>query len=228
MTGPVALLSQAFALYKTKFSSVAVLGIPLFLATVITSLVTAGIDPASASEVLATLPTLTAAAVLAGLVSMAIEISLIESAAGRLKGYLPPAKKFLAVLWTSVLAGLLVLIGLVFLIIPGIILMIRYALALPVVVLESARGMAALKRSQELVKGHWWGVLGRLIFVAVVTGLLSMLIGLPFGAAGDDPTPLGQVMLAAAAGFLTVPLGAFYTYFMYRDLESQASDASLA
>ena len=59
---------------------------------------------------------------------------------------------------TRFFAGVIVLFGMAALIVPGIILAVRYFLIDYVVVLEGVGGEAALRRSAELTKGRRWPI----------------------------------------------------------------------
>jgi hypothetical protein len=86
-----------------------------------------------------------------------------------------------SMLAVSILMGIGVGLGLVLLIVPGILLAIRWAVATPVVMLEGLGARAAMHRSQELVRGHRKDVFRVLLNIWVRTGLAwfacSFLIG---------------------------------------------------
>jgi serine/threonine protein kinase len=77
-------------------------------------------------------------------------------------------KRWRAFLKTSIRVGLRILLGFILLIIPGIVMMIRYTLYAPIVLLEGLEKKAALKRARELVSRS------RLTVVKVV--VLQLLI----------------------------------------------------
>jgi hypothetical protein len=83
---------------------------------------------------------------------------------------------WLRVLLTALLQTLVVLIGFLLLIVPGIVLAIRLLLGSTVVVLEGESGVKALKRSMHLTKGHFWRLFGLLALLSV------MLFGMVFVA----------------------------------------------
>ncbi len=60
-----------------------------------------------------------------------------------------------------------ILAGLVLLVVPGILLLVWWALSYQAVVLESRDWFAALGRSRELVRGHFWTILGLLAVVEI-------------------------------------------------------------
>jgi hypothetical protein len=64
-------------------------------------------------------------------------------------------------------------VGLLFLIVPGIIVFTWFALAGPVVELEGAGVRAAFRRSRRLVRGHFWTVLLVLLPITLGSELLS-------------------------------------------------------
>jgi len=77
--------------------------------------------------------------------------------------------RFGALLGVSVLTGLGVGLGLLFLVVPGVILFTRWSLSVPVVMLEGLSPRAAMRRSSELVRGRWWSVFCVLLNVGLRT-----------------------------------------------------------
>jgi hypothetical protein len=111
-----------------------------------------------------------------------------------------------ALLAVSILMGIGVGLGLVLLIVPGILLAIRWAVATPVVVLEGLGARAAMRRSQELVAGHRKDVFRVLLNIWVRTGLAwlvcSLLIGV-FAAGTSHPALMIWFGGVLAAAFVT-------------------------
>jgi hypothetical protein len=95
--------------------------------------------------------------------------------------------RFGALLGTSLLAGLIIFLGLLALIIPGIILAVSYSFVGQVVVLEGLNGMDALNRSRSLSLGYRWRIFGILFLIGFLQGILQQVInaalnaGLPLG-----------------------------------------------
>jgi len=80
----------------------------------------------------------------------------------------------------SLLAGylvsmLLVFIGLIFLIIPGIYFMVSYTFALPLIVDRKMDFWQAMELSRKMVGRHWWKVFG-LIIVLMLLGLAGIMV----------------------------------------------------
>jgi Membrane domain of glycerophosphoryl diester phosphodiesterase len=109
-----------------------------------------------------------------------------------------------------------ILLGTIAFVVPGLLLMARWAVIVPLIVLDGASWRMALARSNELVRGRTWSVVG--IFV------LLTLLGAGLVAA---PVLLGYVALKGVLGAWlatlaidTVAIG-FYSYapfVLYRRL----------
>lgn len=76
----------------------------------------------------------------------------------------------------GVLTSIGTMIALLFLIIPGIILMLAWSVAGPALVAEQCGIMAALGRSRELTSGARGGIFGLMLVVGVVTLAVSALV----------------------------------------------------
>jgi hypothetical protein len=90
--------------------------------------------------------------------------------------------RLLSLLWLGVLVTVLVAIGFILIILPGIWLIVSFSVAVPVLMLEGERGWAALRRSMDLVKGRWWATFGRLIAVLLMYIVALIVIGIIAGA----------------------------------------------
>jgi hypothetical protein len=117
------------------------------------------------------------------------------------------------ILLVAVLTGLAVLGGLILFVIPGIIFMVRFSVAVPALVVENARGRAALSRSWDLVRDRSWPVLGTLVVAGLLTGIVSAVVTAPFP---DAWFPRG--LAAALASALTTPFTALVIGLIYFDL----------
>ena len=111
-------------------------------------------------------------------------------------------------LGASLLVGLIVVVGIILLIVPGIIWALRY-MFVPYLVIDRKLGvMAALRESSRITLGHKWQLLG----LVVVLGLLNIL-----------------GLLALVVGLLvTVPVTMLAVAHAYRTLEHSASEVAPA
>jgi hypothetical protein len=75
----------------------------------------------------------------------------------------------------SILLAIGIMIGFVLLIVPGIILLLMWAVAVPSLVIERGGVFAAFARSAELTRGAKWRILGLFLLLAVAYWLLSLV-----------------------------------------------------
>jgi hypothetical protein len=85
--------------------------------------------------------------------------------------------RLLSLLWVGIIATVMIGVGLVLLIIPGIYLFVALAFAIPVLMLEGSRGMAAISRSMSLVSGRWWPTFGRLLVGLILYIVAVFIVG---------------------------------------------------
>lgn len=119
------------------------------------------------------------------------------------------------VILAGIAYGLVVSLGFLLLIIPGIYLAGALALFLAPLIFENAGALASLSRSRELMRGHWWRgttVLAvPLILVTVVMLVIQLLPLFMFGidtSSGDfKPTPLMEFLSGVIGMFLSGLLG---------------------
>jgi hypothetical protein len=145
-----------------------------------------------------------------------------------------------SILWISILSVLVVLVPLfvlgiigalgatelavglvVLLVIPAIIVLVRFVFGSTVLVVEGKKGSKALARSWRLAKGHFWKLVGTLllanIIASVLEGVLSVPGGLVFGALGPAGWPIYAIGLSVAA-ILTTPFTTLIAVLLYFDL----------
>jgi hypothetical protein len=76
-------------------------------------------------------------------------------------------RRFLPIIGFSLLGGLLGLLGLILLIIPGLILYTMWIVGLPACVIERLGPWTSLRRSQELTKGDRWKLFGLTLLLII-------------------------------------------------------------
>jgi hypothetical protein len=90
--------------------------------------------------------------------------------------------RFGAVWVTGIMMGIAVLLGFCALVIPGIVLLVRYWVAVPVAVIESPGATASLQRSSELTEGNRWRIFAVAVLMLLVTFFSMIVLGLAVGA----------------------------------------------
>lgn len=115
----------------------------------------------------------------------------------------------------GLLVGILVAVGLVLFIVPGLFVLTIFAVVGPVIVLERRNVIEALGRSRELVRGDGlrvFGVILTVFLLAILVGGIASAIGAGAGTGGRIVGDLiGSTLTAPAAG-----LAAAVLYFELR------------
>ena len=132
-----------------------------------------------------------------------------------------------ALVGVAIVRGLLIFVGLVFLLVPGLYFLARFFAAPAVVVLERAGLGDSLSRSSTLTDGFKWHVLKTLLLVWVIYMVLSfalaammggVLSGAGVGAAGTTRYLSMMQVVSALFTILVYPLVSIVQTLLYYDL----------
>jgi len=124
------------------------------------------------------------------------------------KAFLVAYQKFWLILATSIIAGVLMLIGFILFVIPGLILAVYFQFIMYVVIFENKWGVDAIKRSYEIVKGNFWWVVLIILLVALASGLIGSI---PF---------VGGIIT-----FILTPFWQVIMYVVYKDLKGMKGES---
>jgi hypothetical protein len=91
--------------------------------------------------------------------------------------------------------GFFVGIGLLLLIVPGVILLIMWAVATPACVVEQLGVGASMARSSALTQGHRWQIFGMLILVGFAEGIAGAGVKAALGLAGSAGLVIAGTLL---------------------------------
>lgn len=133
--------------------------------------------------------------------------------------------KFLTLIGAGILVVLIIYMGLILLIVPGIIFALWFALTTPAIVVENLKAIKGLSRSKALASGN----LGKIFSVGFLVVVISWVIGIPFSLAGSY---LGRILfsnnimlmtfvnqlISIIGQILIVPIGAIAYILLYYDL----------
>lgn len=127
------------------------------------------------------------------------------------------------VLGLTILVGLATLLGLVLCIVPVIVPMAWFSVAVPVLLMEGTGVGRAMGRSRALVSGRFWPVLGAVLLSALLASILQGIIATPAFVAyiADLPTVAALIVEAVFSGIgliLVTPFTAAFTMALYVDL----------
>jgi hypothetical protein len=109
--------------------------------------------------------------------------------------------------------------------VAGVWLYISFAVAVPALLTEDARGSSALKRSFRLIRGRWWPAFALLVLGAILTAIVSNVVALGLNALtftdlGEDT--LARLIISAVsstvASVIATPFQAAFVAVLYFDL----------
>jgi hypothetical protein len=120
--------------------------------------------------------------------------------------------RLLSLLWIGVISTVMIVVGLILLIIPGVYLFVAVSLAVPVLMLEGLRGMGAISRSMSLVSGRWWQTFGRLVVGLIMYIVAVFIIGAIAGAISHATTnvTLYEVIQGVVGALISILLAPFF------------------
>lgn len=123
--------------------------------------------------------------------------------------------------WLSILLMLIMVGGIALLIIPGLILGIWFVFAPFVLIDEKRRGNAALWVSREYVRGVWWKVWGRIIFLTLIGLIIIGIIYVPIIVTVGQSAAAQNILQFVNLIFSIVwgPFALAYTFSIYRALK---------
>ncbi len=102
---------------------------------------------------------------------------LEEKTVGLIEAFKVVAKKLFVLLAASVISGLLIVVGFMALVIPGIIFSIIFFLFIPAIIVEEKGIISSLKRSKKLVAKRWMKTFGLMLILTIMVGATSFITG---------------------------------------------------
>ncbi len=146
-------------------------------------------------------------------------------------------KRFGSIVWVSIIYLVVPILGLFLCIAPGVWLYVAWSLAIPVLMVEGARGTKAIGRSYRLVRGRWWPIFGVVllaqIFLGIVSSVLGVMFAIPLAIANPTSewaTAIFTVLPNALAGLVTLPFTVALYVVLYYDqrVRKEGFDIALA
>lgn len=239
------IITQAFSLYSSNFI---LFFTPFLVAGLITGTFSLAVNyylplpappapEAPFEEIIAWLPgfiaTLIAVALLTGIISWIISrvvegtvvkctSDLLEKGESSLsEGLGFTVSKLFSLLGAGIVTGILIAIGFVCLIIPGIILLIMFSLVVPAIIIEEKGVFESLGRSRRLVSRRWGKTFVLLLIVGIIIAILSAIAGLlaaPFGLASSIVSAIITALIQPI-----LPLAMVLLYYSMIARESEVS-----
>jgi hypothetical protein len=134
------------------------------------------------------------------------------------------SRRLLPVLGLGLLTGVLTTLGTLLCVVPGLWLQVSWCVAMPVLLLEGTTIRAAMSRSMELTRPRWWGSAGVFYVGAALTGVVTLALSVPFGAAfgalgdGVAATLVAESAANTISSIVTTPFVAAALVVLYVDL----------
>ncbi len=160
--------------------------------------------------------------------ALAVYISeyYIGGRAGVRDAYRPVVSALPSLLAAWVLVFILVTLGMLLLIIPGIWLAVACTFAWPIVAIERRGPIAAISRSIYLVQGHWWRVFATLLLfqllIAMLRAALTYPLTIPLALGLVNVSPVAAQVASQLVGYAVhiavVPLAIIALVLLYYDL----------
>jgi hypothetical protein len=121
----------------------------------------------------------------------------------------------------QITATIRVMFGFLLLIVPGILWILSYSLAVPAILVENQKAIPSLTRSRDLVKGHRGKVFCILLVISLLQWIailgVSMISGMIFNIESASGGVLNSATVNLASIFVT-PLGIVATILLYYDM----------
>jgi hypothetical protein len=148
--------------------------------------------------------------------------------AGVRESYGRVGAKAFRVLVIFILIWIVVVVGCLLFVIPGIILGCRAAVSVPAAMLEDAKSVRSIERSMQLTKGHAIEIFVILLMVVALSYVVTLLLQFPFmifainAARTHQTLSLGMLFLMNLSAFVSEvliwPIGAIALSLMYYNL----------
>ena len=123
----------------------------------------------------------------------------------------------------GILATIIITIGFILIIIPGLIALTFLAVVAPAVVIDRAGVTDALRRSRELVSDNGWRVFGVIVVLFLLTAVVSGIVNGIGGSISDDSFA-GYAITDLIVHVLLVPLSAIAATVLYVELRRSKGD----
>jgi hypothetical protein len=244
MEGVGSLLRRSFALYSEHFPLFLRISLLANIPVVLLTLLLITLDVAEAQQwfpkpleiilaivfnLLSVVITFLANSVIAGMtVLIVIQLTLAPLRPVQLRpAFASLKKRGRAFISTAIRVGLRVLLGFILLIIPGFVMMVRYTLFAPIVLLEGLEKKAALKRARELVSRSRWTVVKVVLLQLIIPMIISGLVANLANFSPKDKTSLAPKIfghLLTLLNILVVPLVSIMVALLYMKLRQVSGE----
>jgi hypothetical protein len=118
----------------------------------------------------------------------------------------------------EIIANILIGVGFLALVVPGVILALRFSVVAQTAAIDHEGWQPALGRSRRLTAGHYWHIIGLLVVTAAVT--VPIGIGAAAASSGEG-TSVGAVVVGILVHTITASFAALTLAILYFDLRAR-------
>jgi hypothetical protein len=115
-----------------------------------------------------------------------------------------------SLLGAAIVTGILIVVGLILLVVPGIILAIMFSLIVPAIVIERVGALESLSRSRRLVGGRWLKTFGLLLLVYLIIFVAGLIFGAISSVFGDADWIVSNVLGSLVSPILPIAVTLYY------------------
>jgi Membrane domain of glycerophosphoryl diester phosphodiesterase len=132
------------------------------------------------------------------------------------KSYRRTASRLPDLVISAVVTTIGIVLGTIALIVPGLLLMARWALVVPLIVLDGRPWRQALSRSNELIRGRTWSVVGIFVLLTVIgAALVAVPVLVGYFVIGNV---LGAWLATLAIDTVFIAFYSYAPFVIYRRL----------
>ena len=161
-----------------------------------------------------------------GEIAMLYAIKDGQEGIGVAEAYRRSWHKMLSYWWISILVPFITMGGFLLFVVPGIIFAVWFSLAKFILVAENLKGMNALLKSREYVKGKWSGVFWRFLFIDVLS--LIVFLAMTFVLRLIPNSKYVEYVTRFIIGLFFTPLATAYRFLVYSNLKALKGEISFA
>jgi hypothetical protein len=138
------------------------------------------------------------------------------------------ASRLLWIWALSIVVGIIVVLGFIALIVPGIILAIMFALSFPVLIIENKGVLYSMGRSRELVGRRWLKTFATFLVLGIIVIIASAIVGVISGPLGIASPVVNGLLSAFYQPLFPILLVVYYYSNRARISPGQANQPSMA
>ncbi len=149
-------------------------------------------------------------------IALIVAVKDYQEKIGIIESYRRAWKYNLSYWWIELLIAIITTGGYLLFIIPGVIFSLWFLFSRFVLVAEGERGMSELLKSREYVKGRWFKIFFRLLFIGVIILAIVFTLYFDFGSGLPFlPDSTMQEVLALIMQILLYPFVMSYLFLLY-------------